>query len=113
MIVESLIKRATSGVLTTDSGGNASCTINANGELLAVEVVLGTSSSATVSMTNDQAVSLFSKSGVNSSQQFVPAKTMTDGTTPRSTPVVLYGNNTLTIASGGDTKTVTVNLYYR
>jgi hypothetical protein len=110
MYAESLIKRATSGVLTTDSSGNASCSINLNGQLLAVEVILGTSTGVTVTLTNDQALALFTKTGVSSSQQFVPVNTMTDGS---STPLALYGLHTLSIAAGGSVRTVTVNLYYR
>jgi hypothetical protein len=114
MIIEQKMFRTSSGLLTTDASGNASVTLTGvNGELRAVEVILGTASSCTVALADDHGVSLFSKTGVNANQRFVPGATITDGTTPRSIPIALAGDLTLTIASGGDTKTVTVLLYYR
>lgn len=113
MLFETPLKRATTGLLTTSAGGVASATIKgANGLMIAGELVLGNAAGAVVAVVNDQGITLFSKTLV-AAGQFVPGNTLTDGTTPGSTFIPLYGDLVVNITGGGNVKTLTVNFYYR
>ena len=113
MLVEQFVKRVSTGVLTTTSGGAASATMNkVNGVCLAVEVILGTSTSAVITLTNDQGVTFFTKT-VSSTGMYNIGVTLTDGTNNTVAPIPIVGDVTAAVASGGNARTLTINLYTR
>jgi hypothetical protein len=106
-----------SGLITTDAGGDATATIAAGiGEIMSVSVALGTSVSADVVLTNEAGATVLSKTGIAAdAEYYVRAGAVTnDGTTAITNSFIPYmnqgGDMDVTIANGGDTKTLTVNV---
>ena len=106
-----------SGVITTDGAGDGTGTIKAGfGEIMAVHVDLGTTTSIDVDLVSDSAATILSINSVVADAYYTirsPA-VINDGATAITNSFVPYinrgGDMTVTVANGGDTKTVTVNV---
>ncbi len=97
--------------MTADGSGNASATFhNLNGMCVAVEVKLGTSTSANISLVDDQGVTVFSFTA-GSSGQYAPGITLTDGTNTGAAYPVLAGATHTLLSAQGASKTATVILH--
>jgi len=110
------IMRSSSGTITTDALGDGSGTIEMPSytvKAIRAFVDLGTSTSADVTIEDSDGISLLSVTGVTSDTEYYLVKERTIGSNTYGVdPILSRGDLTVTIANGGDTKTVTVWIEY-
>lgn len=110
------------GEQTTDSSGDATATseTRVSGIIKAIRVDLGTATSVDVKITptsnTDTNSEILNKTGITSDNMYYVKKQNVDkGASTLSNEYSEYVNDgelTLTIANGGNAKTVTVTIYY-
>jgi len=110
------------GTITTASDGSATKTsdLPLNGRIIAVIVDLGTATSADVKITPESYTGtnfeIFNVTGISADNIYYPKKQNVDkaGTaiSGEYTEYMVHEKLTVTVANGGDTKTLTVKVIY-
>lgn len=113
------VEKISTGLLTTTVGGAATGKISGiHGAIKQVEVVLGTSTSAdvTIVLTDNTAVKVFEKTSITASVIYPVGQKKTNYQGSASTDFYddfyAHGDLNVTVANGGNALTLTVNVYY-
>ncbi len=115
-----MIDTARVEVLTDASGDFSTTTVHLNGLLHGFALVLGTSTSLTLTIANADGITLFSEAALVADELFLPRLATVseagvdityDGTRKVFDAMPVNGELTITVAIGGDAKTADVVLY--